>query len=546
MKAILTSKYTVPVFLFLLFILNVIQGYLTELLADEAYYWAYSNNLDWGYFDHPPMIALWITISKFFFSSGELSIRFFSAITLSLTFYFVWTLIKHPEKNKHTGLFLLLLTTTVLFNVYGFITVPDTPLLFFFVLFLVGYQKYISEQKFSSYTIIAIAMAGMLYSKYQAVLIIFFVLLSNLKVLKDWKIWATTLATIVLFFPHLYWQYLNDFASIKYHLFERNTKSYRIDYTTNHILNLIAIIGLTFPIVYLAFFKRIRVKDQFEKALRFLVIGFAIFFFISSFKSRVQAQWVVPISIPLIIIPFYYLIDNPKKIKAFKILASITLLATIALRIIVANDGLVPKQFEMHGNKKWVKKLDQQLANRTPLFLNSYQNTSLYWFYSGKKPLQINSWRSRKNQYDLYDYNQNFDLNKFALVTFNKTGNATDSLIKKNKSLLYIETNTNGYKKRSKAQFELINPIVNKEKESVISVSYDSNLISELDKLELQIIFKAQRSRAVTKAKLVNNTVVFTTPKLNWIPTHIQIAGTTNTKVIPLRFSKMTECLFKE
>ncbi|WP_442265676.1 ArnT family glycosyltransferase [Tenacibaculum sp. ZS6-P6] len=546
MKTILQSKYTVPVFLILLMLVNILQGYSTELLADEAYYWAYSKNLDWGYFDHPPMIALWITISKLFFSSGELSVRFFSSISLTFSFYFVWLLIKHPLKREYTWLFLLLLITTSLFNVYGFITVPDTPLVFFFSLFLIGYQKYILQKNFSSYAILAIAMAGMLYSKYHAVLIIFFVLLSNLKVLKDWKIWLTTLATIILFSPHLYWQYVNDFASIKYHLFERNTKSYRIDYTTNHILNLIAIIGLTFPIVYLAFFKRLKIKDQFEKALRFLVLGFAIFFFISSFKSRVQAQWVVPISIPLIIIPFYYLIDNPKKIKAFKILAFITIVVTIALRIIIANDGLVPKQFEMHGNKKWVQKLDNTLKGNTPLFLNSYQNTSIYWFYSGKKPLQINSWNSRKNQYDLYDYNKNFNLEKFSLITFNRTGNATDSIIKKNKSLLFIEHNIIEYVKRGNATFELNNPVVNKENKSIINVSYNTELISELKNLQLYIVFKYERSRNITQAKLIDNTIVFTTPKLNWSPSHIQIVGTTNPKVPPLRFSHMVECSYKK
>ena len=80
-------KHLVPAFLIALFIINCIQGATTELLADEAYYWAYSNFMDWGYFDHPPMVAVWIYISKLFFSTGEISVRFFSAITLSVTFY---------------------------------------------------------------------------------------------------------------------------------------------------------------------------------------------------------------------------------------------------------------------------------------------------------------------------------------------------------------------------------------------------------------------------------------------------------------------------
>ena len=127
-------------------------------------------------------------------------------------------------------------------QLHGFITVPDTPLMFFAALFLLGYKKYLEEKSTISYAILALGMAGMLYSKYQGILIIFFVLLSNLKVLKDWKIWVTAVVTVLLFFPHLYWQFVNDFPSIKYHLVERSSKKYRIDFTTNHFLNLITII----------------------------------------------------------------------------------------------------------------------------------------------------------------------------------------------------------------------------------------------------------------------------------------------------------------
>lgn len=221
MKSLLQSKYLLLVFFFVLFIINLTQGYFTELLSDEAYYWTYSNELNWGYFDHPPMVAVWISISKFFFASGELSVRFFSSITLPLTFYFVWLLIDHPKKLNYKWLFVLLTLTTSLFNVYGFITVPDTPLMFFTALFLFGYQKYLKEKSTISYLILAVSMACMMYSKYQAILVIGFVLLSNLKVLLDGKIWLTTSLTIALFSPHLYWQIENEFPSFKYHLFER-------------------------------------------------------------------------------------------------------------------------------------------------------------------------------------------------------------------------------------------------------------------------------------------------------------------------------------
>ena len=50
-------KFLLPISILLLFILNVVQGGTTELLPDEAYYWVYSQYLDWGFFDHPPLVA---------------------------------------------------------------------------------------------------------------------------------------------------------------------------------------------------------------------------------------------------------------------------------------------------------------------------------------------------------------------------------------------------------------------------------------------------------------------------------------------------------
>ena len=58
-----------PLTLFLIIwsVLNLVQAGLTPLNNDEAYYWMYSKYLDWGFFDHPPVIALMIKIGYLVF-----------------------------------------------------------------------------------------------------------------------------------------------------------------------------------------------------------------------------------------------------------------------------------------------------------------------------------------------------------------------------------------------------------------------------------------------------------------------------------------------
>ena len=161
----------------IVFVINIIQGGVTELLADEAYYWVYKEHLDWGFFDHPPAVAVWIYLSDLFFS-GEMGVRFFSAISYSATLLFVWKAIDHPKKQAHTWLFLIVFLSSVLLSVYGFITTPDTPLMLFYAIFIYAYQQYLKHQSVLSYLLLSVSIVGMMYSKYQGILIVFFVIKS--------------------------------------------------------------------------------------------------------------------------------------------------------------------------------------------------------------------------------------------------------------------------------------------------------------------------------------------------------------------------------
>ena len=74
------------------FLINLIQATYTEVLSDEAYYGLYGKHLAWGYFDHPPMVALLIKISSLFFD-GNLGIRFMTVLLELFTLLFIWKII---------------------------------------------------------------------------------------------------------------------------------------------------------------------------------------------------------------------------------------------------------------------------------------------------------------------------------------------------------------------------------------------------------------------------------------------------------------------
>ena len=496
------SDYLLFTALIILTITNVIQGFSTELLSDEAYYWVYSKSLDWGFFDHPPMVAIWITISNFFFNEGEIGVRFFSAFTFSTTVYLLWKTINHPKKKEFTWLFLLIVFSSFLFNIYGFITVPDTPLLFFMAIFLLGYKKYLNTKPIISYILITVAMAGMLYSKYQGILIILFALLSNLKVLKDYKIWLASLGTLLLFTPHLYWQFLNDYPTFRYHLFERSASStYKIKDSLLHIVNAIAIIGFTFPVVYKLFFKNLKNNDLFNKSLNFIVIGFLSFFFLMSFKGHVQAQWIVPISLPLIIITFYGLIANKKYLKTFKILAFSTITVLIFARVLITSKTDFIKT-DFHGNKAWVEKVKSITKNKPVLFDDRYQTTASYWFYSKDTTLLYQDFRKRKTQFGLIKDTSRY--NEKDIFIFRKKRkdfpNLTALSINKKDSFFLSEIRS--YTDVSLLNFELENSdeihfISNKKTsiEALLPNIYSKKI--DVSNFDLKIAFRSKKNKVI-------------------------------------------------
>ena len=497
MEKLKEHKFLLPLTLFLFCILNSIQGNYTELLPDEAYYWVYSQYMDWGFFDHPPLVAVWVTISNLLFSD-ELGVRFFSAISYSLMLYLVWITIDHPSKNKYSWLFLLLFASTALLNVYGFITTPDTPLLLFLALFLWAYKLYLTQKNTLIYFILSFAIAGMMYSKYQGVLILLFILLSNWKLIKDYKIWLVCLGALVLYIPHIHWQYINDFPSIRYHLYERaSVASYKFEYTLMHVVNAIAILGFTFIIIYKAFFKGIKNKNIFYRGLNAIVLGFFFFFLIASYRGHVQAQWIAPIMLPLILITFNYLVEHKKNIRLFCYLAITNIIIIVFARIVLANEGILPVRLDFHGNKEWTLKVKDLTKNSEKLFINSFQNASIYWFYTKEKVHYEKNYLGRKNQYGYLPDNDVFSSDSIAYITriskeyseIKMKSSGKDSIfisfIKNYKPLFDVEINfTNA------ANLEF-NTSMKKSYEAVIKNPYSFDISTK--EIEVHVVFQNKK-----------------------------------------------------
>ncbi|HMB62242.1 MAG TPA: glycosyltransferase family 39 protein [Eudoraea sp.] len=396
-------KRKAGLFLYLLgaiFLINLIQAHFTELIFDEAYYWYYAQNMAWGYFDHPPMVALLVKISSLFFG-GELGVRFMSSVLMAGTVFTLWHLVYPPKKEDYIPHFFVLVFSMTLLNAYGFLTLPDTPLLFFTALFLWVYKKFLTAPTAILSIGLGMVMAALMYSKYHAVLVIVFVLISNSKLVFNKYAWLAVIVSLLCYSPHILWLFENDFISIKYHLFERPNRAYHFeDYTLGYLINLVALFGLTFPWIYLSVF-RTKASDMFTRGLLYLTYGVLLFFFISSFNRRIQTQWLIVICIPVVVLVFNYMLDHSNTRKWIWRCGIANIVLFCFLRIGLVYEPFFPIVYETHGNKKWVNEIASQVGSTPVVFENSYRNAPMYSFYSGFTSFSLNNIRYRQNQYSI-------------------------------------------------------------------------------------------------------------------------------------------------
>ncbi len=389
-------------------ILNLVQARFTPLNNDEAYYWMYSNHLAWGYFDHPPMIALMIRLGYLFFHN-ELGVRVVVVLSQLAALWAVWMLVDKDQRTKKESIWLFFMLTAILpvLNIYGFMATPDSPLLLFSAIFLLIYKRFLDDESWLNTLLLGLTSAALMYSKYHGGILIILIILSNPRLLKSYRFYLAGILALILFFPHLMWQYSNGFPSLKYHLVER-ISGFNPAHVPEFLASQFFFQNPFVLVVLITIIIKVRARDLFDRALYFILAGFMIFFFISSFRYRVEPQWTAVVSIPLIIILINN-VDFKSWIRGYfkwvaLILFPLFLFARLACMIDFLPVTLIKHEF--HQKKQWARDISSLAGERPVVFTNSYQQPSVYTFYTGKFATTLDNLNYRKTQFDIWDFEE--------------------------------------------------------------------------------------------------------------------------------------------
>jgi hypothetical protein len=418
---------------FLLFwtILNAVQACTLEIHADEAYYWLYSRFLDWGYYDHPPMVAIFIRIGDSLIHN-EFGLRLMTVLSSTLSLYVLWLIVK--KYAVEAKWFILVVSGIFIFHLYGFMTTPDAPLFLFTVLFYFIYQKYLSDDRLKWALLLAVIIACLLYSKYHGVLLIGFTVLSNISLLRRRTFWVIVLLSVVLYIPHILWQVNHGYPSVNYHLFEQSTDHYDFSQTYTYFPGQLLMAGpfIGWFLFYSAFSTRI--KDAFIRGLMVNGIGTFIFFLISSIKGEVQPQWTLIAFAPLSILALIRFKQAGNWRVWFGRLAMVNLVFIVLLRVsIITGSPLIRKIGQvksLFGFKDWAYAIRQKVGDNYVVMNDGFQNASKYDFYNNTtKGFSYDSRYYRLTQFDIWPIEEGMQHKKaYYLVRDPINGVTTDTL----------------------------------------------------------------------------------------------------------------------
>ena len=421
-------------------LLDLVTAVLMELYTDEGYYWMWSQHMDWGYYDHPPMVAAWIWLSSHLWPlGGGLSVRLVTVLMHGVT---LWLMAKitfgtqreHPAERslaREEDVFFLVAGSLVMFTVAGFLTTPDAPMLLFTSAFFLCLERYFKSpalkeerEKWLWAIGIGVCLALMTYSKYMVVPVLGLVVVANPKLMKDVKMWVALLVAGILILPHILWQVKMGFPSLQFHLVARSDPfewGYLLDYIPNQLIvfnPILLVLGVILSVKIL--WGKNKSEDAFERTMAWQILGFEAFFALMTFRGHVEPHWTMTCSIAIVVVGGRWMIDRLRQLDRpadyltadavrpaapvrFVYWGLVVIVGLIMVARVVLWANILPIQTGLGSKKVRYESMKELSEGRPVVFAGSFQWTSMYQWFEHEPAILVHDLRHyRHTQYEFW------------------------------------------------------------------------------------------------------------------------------------------------
>ncbi|MGB6634115.1 MAG: glycosyltransferase family 39 protein [Bradyrhizobium sp.] len=289
-----------------LVLLRLVGAAWTPLTFDEAYYWIWSKHLAFGYYDHPPGVALVIRLGTTIAGDTEFGVRLMSillALPMSFAVYRTAEILFGGQRVAATAT--ILLNVTLMAAVGTLIVTPDSPLLVAssFVLFFLA--KVLESGRGAWWLAVGAAAGVALASKYTAMFFgpaILIWLISSPK-LRTWLaspwLYLGGLVALIVFSPVILWNADHGWVSFIKQLGRSEVVQFKPGFIGELIPTQIAFATpLVFILGAMGLYALAR-REGGALAARALINAMfwtiTLYFLWHSLHARVEANWFAPV-----------------------------------------------------------------------------------------------------------------------------------------------------------------------------------------------------------------------------------------------------------
>jgi dolichol-phosphate mannosyltransferase len=206
----------------LAYLLRLIYCSQIDLLPTEAYYWNYSRHLDFGYLDHPPMVALLIRAGTTAFGNTEFGVRIGALCSNLIAALFMFRLARNLFGEASAWVAVVLMQTLPFFFLSGMVMNPDAPLTAAWTASLYYLERALIAQRDRAWWGVGLCLGLGLFSKYTIALLgasvaLFMALDSRSRMW--WRRpqpYGAALLAAAIFFPVILWNAEHDWASFAF------------------------------------------------------------------------------------------------------------------------------------------------------------------------------------------------------------------------------------------------------------------------------------------------------------------------------------------
>lgn len=408
----MNTSYSKKIFWLILAVslLKLLCASLLELGNDEVYYWTYAIQTDWNHFDHPPMVGLLIRLSSLnLIFANDVSLRLGSILCAALSTWFIFKTGKLLA-NEKTGWYAALLYNCSVYTgfIAGFFILPDSPQMPFWTgaLYVMAHIFLGNEDnKLSNWLLLGLMIGLATLCKVHGLYLWagfgLFLLITNIKWLLNWRLYAGVVVTIVCILPIVYWNVVNNFITYRYH-------SERVTHTTIQWEMLGRELGgeivyqnpVVFILLVIALIALLRKKIRFvsNKTIVWLLcmsVPMIFLFWGVSLLNPTLPHWSGPAYIPLFFVGAYYLEKKPFKTIPGWIKAA----GSLIIVVLITGIGLIrlsPVNFGSHDQQNYGEYCPTLDLSGWKDFSRSFAALEKEDVASGKmkaaSPMLINKW----------------------------------------------------------------------------------------------------------------------------------------------------------